>query len=152
MASLNKMQIIGNLGRDPETSFTSNNIAVTRMSVATTEKFKDKITGEAKEITEWHRVVFFGRLAEVAAEFLKKGATIYVEGKMRTRKWTDDKDIDRYSTEVVGHILQMFGSKPASNWADDVAKDVPHIDSNAGDPAYAPMPSDVPDLDDDIPL
>jgi single-strand DNA-binding protein len=152
MASLNKMLIIGNLGRDPETSFTSTNVPVTRISVATTEKFKDKNTGESRETTEWHRIVFFGRLAEVAHEYLKKGASVYVEGKLRTRKWTDDKAVDRYTTETLGNVLQMLGSKASSNWADDAAKDVPHVDGNAGEPSYAPMPSDVPDLDDDIPL
>ena len=151
MASLNKIHIIGNLGRDPETSFTSTGIAVTRISVATTEKFKDKTTGEAREITEWHRVVFFKRQAEIAAEFLKKGSSVYVEGKVRTTKWTDDAGIERYTTEVVGQSLQMLGTKPTKNWADEAAKNIPHVDDNAGDPIDPPMPTDVPDLDEDIP-
>ena len=152
MASLNKIQIIGNLGRDPETSYTTAGVPVTRISVATTEKFKDKNTGESRELTEWHRVVFFGRQAEIASEFLKKGSSVYVEGKVRTQKWTDDADIVRYTSEILAQSLQMLGNKSNSNWADEAAKNVPHIDENAGDVVNPPMPSDVPDLDDDIPL
>ena len=148
MASLNKIQIIGNLGRDPETSYTTTNVAVTRISVATTEKYKDRNTGEQRELTEWHRIVFFERLAEVAGEFLKKGSSVYVEGKVRTSKWTDDKGIERYTTEILAKSLQMLGSKPNGNWADEAAKNVPHVDANAGDPVDPPMPTETPPLDD----
>ena len=103
--SLNKVMLIGNLGADPETRYTPSGDAVTNIRVATTDKWKDKASGEMKEATEWHRISFFGRLAEVAGEYLKKGSQVYVEGSLRTRKWQDKDGQDRYSTEIV---LQKF--------------------------------------------
>jgi single-strand DNA-binding protein len=113
MASVNKVILIGNLGRDPETRYLPSGDAVTNISIATTEKWKDKASGEMKEATEWHRVAFFGRLAEVAGEYLKKGSQVYVEGSLRTRKYQDkETGKDRYSTEIRGDEMKMLGSRP----------------------------------------
>ena len=111
MASVNKVIIVGNLGRDPETRYLPSGEAVTNISVATTDKWKDKASGEKKEATEWHRIAFFGRLAEIAGEYLKKGSQVYVEGSLRTRKWQDKDGQDRYSTEIRGDVMQMLGRR-----------------------------------------
>ena len=122
MASVNKAIIVGNLGRDPEVRYLPGGDAVARITVATTDKFKDKQTGEAREQTEWHRISFFGKLAEIAGQYLKKGSQVYVEGSIHTRKWTDKDGQEKYSTEIKGQSMQMLGgkddapaSKPASN-------------------------------------
>jgi single-strand DNA-binding protein len=113
MASVNKVILIGNLGRDPETRYLPSGDAVTNISVATTDKWKDKASGEMKEATEWHRVSFFGRLAEIAGEYLKKGSQVYIEGSLRTRKYQDkETGKDRYSTEIRGEEMKMLGSRP----------------------------------------
>ena len=113
MASVNKVILIGNLGRDPETRYLPSGDAVCNISIATTEKWKDKASGEMKEATEWHRVAFFGRLAEIAGEYLKKGSQVYVEGSLRTRKYQDkETGKDRYSTEIRGDEMKMLGSRP----------------------------------------
>lgn len=111
MASVNKVIIVGNLGRDPETRYLPSGEAVTNISVATTDTWKDKTSGEKKELTEWHRVAFFGRLAEIAGEYLKKGSQVYVEGSLRTRKWQDKEGKDRYTTEIRADVMQMLGSR-----------------------------------------
>jgi single-strand DNA-binding protein len=111
MASVNKVIIVGNLGADPETRYTPGGDAVTNIRVATTDKWKDKASGEMKEATEWHRISFFGRLAEVAGEYLKKGSQVYVEGSLRTRKWQDKDGQDRYSTDIRGDVMQMLGRR-----------------------------------------
>jgi single-strand DNA-binding protein len=111
MASVNKVIIVGNLGADPETRYTPGGDAITNIRVATTDKWKDKASGEMKEATEWHRIAFFGRLAEVAGEYLKKGAQVYVEGSLRTRKWQDKDGQDRYSTDIRGDVMQMLGRR-----------------------------------------
>jgi single-strand DNA-binding protein len=111
MASVNKVIIVGNLGRDPETRYLPSGEAVTNISVATTDTWKDKTSGEKKEATEWHRVSFFGRLAEIAGEYLKKGSQVYVEGQLRTRKWQDKEGKDRYTTEIRADTMQMLGSR-----------------------------------------
>ena len=111
MASVNKVIVVGNLGADPETRYLPSGEAVTNIRVATTDRWKDKASGEMKEATEWHRVAFFGRLAEVAGEYLKKGSQVYVEGSLRTRKWQDKEGQDRYSTEIRGDVMQMLGSR-----------------------------------------
>ena len=111
MASINKVIVVGNLGADPETKYTPSGDAVTNIRVATTDRWKDKASGEMKEQTEWHRIVFFGRLAEVAGEYLTKGSQVYVEGSLRTRKWQDKDGQDRYSTEIKGDVMQMLGSR-----------------------------------------
>lgn len=109
MSSLNKAQIIGYLGRDPETRYMPNGDAVTNFSVATTEKWKDKASGDAKERTEWHRITMFGKLAEIADQYLQKGARVYVEGKLTTREWEDKDGIKRYTTEIRADNLVMLG-------------------------------------------
>lgn len=111
MSSLNKVQLIGRLGNDPEVKYMPSGDAVANLSLATSENWKDKASGEKKEATEWHRCSMFGRLAEIAGEYLKKGALIYVEGKIKTRKWTDKDNIERYTTEIHVHEMKMLGSK-----------------------------------------
>jgi single-strand DNA-binding protein len=111
---INKVILVGNVGQDPESRATPSGRMVTNLRIATTESWRDKATGELKEQTEWHTVVFFDRVAEIAAEYLRKGQQVYVEGKLRTRKWQDKHGHDRYSTEVVGLELQMLGARPAA--------------------------------------
>ncbi len=111
MASVNKVIIVGNLGRDPETRSFPNGDQVANVTIATTDRYKDKTSGEMKEITEWHRVSFFGRLAEIAGQYLRKGSQVYVEGSLRTRKWTDKDGIEKYSTEIRADSMQMLGSR-----------------------------------------
>jgi single-strand DNA-binding protein len=113
MSGINKVILIGNLGKDPETRYMPSGKAATNFSVATSERFKDKETGEPQERTEWHRVATFDRLAEIAAEYLKKGSKVYIEGKLRTRKWTDKEGKDRYSTEIIADQMQMLDSRGA---------------------------------------
>lgn len=111
MASVNKVILVGNLGADPETRYLPSGDAVTNIRLATTDRYKDKASGEFKELTEWHRVAFFGRLAEIAGEYLKKGSPVYVEGRIRTRKWQDQSGQDRYSTEIVADSMQLLGGR-----------------------------------------
>ena len=110
MASVNKVILVGNLGRDPETRYMPDGGAITNISVATTSTWKDK-SGEKQEATEWHRVAFFGKLAEIAGEYLKKGSQVYVEGKLKTRKWQDKDGVDKYTTEVIADAMQMLGGR-----------------------------------------
>lgn len=110
MGSLNKTQLIGNLGADPEVKSLPNGTAVCNLNIATTEKWRDKTNNEAKEHTEWHKVVLYRRLAEIAGQFLSKGSQIYIEGKLRTRKWQDSNGIDRYTTEIEASEMQMLSS------------------------------------------
>ena len=153
MASINKVILVGNLGRDPEVRYTPDNNAITNISVATTDRYKDKHTGEQKEITEWHRVVFFNRLAEIAGEYLKKGSQVYIDGRLRTRKWTDQSGVDKYTTEIIADQMQMLGSRSGGSGG-GVA-----YDDGYGAPAAAPAPARAPaakkpvdDLEDDIPF
>ena len=111
---VNKVIIVGNLGADPDTKYMPSGAAVTNLSVATNESWKDKQTGEQKDRTEWHRVAMFGRLAEIAAEYLRKGSQIYIEGKLRTRKWQDQQGNDRYTTEIIADEMQMLGGRTGS--------------------------------------
>ena len=157
MASVNKVILIGNLGRDPETRYTADGAAITNITLATTDSWKDKATGEKKEQTEWHRVVFFNRLAEIAGEYLKKGRPVYVEGKLKTRKWQDKDGNDRYTTEVVADVMQMLGSRegagggaPDFDGGDDQPQRAP-ARTSASKPAARPA-SSVADMDDDIPF
>ena len=108
---VNKVILVGNLGKDPETRYMPSGSAVTNLTLATSESWKDKQTGEQQDSTEWHKIAMFGRLAEIAAEYLRKGSQIYVEGKLRTRKWQDKEGKDRYTTEIVADEMQMLGSK-----------------------------------------
>ncbi|MDE3010517.1 MAG: single-stranded DNA-binding protein [Pseudomonadota bacterium] len=111
MASVNKVILVGNLGRDPEVRYSPDGGAIANFSVATTDTWKDKATGEKKENTEWHRIVFFGKTAEIVAQYLRKGSAVYVEGALRTRKWTDKEGQERYTTEIVGDRMQMLGGR-----------------------------------------
>ncbi|MDR5736768.1 MULTISPECIES: single-stranded DNA-binding protein [unclassified Caballeronia] len=111
MASVNKVILVGNLGADPETRYLPSGDAVANIRLATTDRYKDKASGEMKELTEWHRVAFFGRLAEIVNEYLKKGSSVYIEGRIRTRKWTDQSGQERYSTEIVAEQMQMLGGR-----------------------------------------
>ena len=111
MASVNKVIVVGNLGRDPETRYTPSGSAVCNVSVATTRNWKDKASGERKEETEWHRVVFYDRLAEIAGEYLRKGRSVYVEGRLKTRKWTDKDGQEKFTTEIIAEEMQLLGSR-----------------------------------------
>jgi single-strand DNA-binding protein len=153
MASVNKVILIGNLGRDPETRYSPDGAAITNIRVATTDTWKDKVTGERKEATEWHTVVFFGRLAEIAGEYLKKGRPVYIEGRLRTRKWTDKDGNDRYSTEIVADNMQMLGSRDAGGGVDidEAAPRAANRDAGGRPAAQKPAPS-IAEMDDDIPF
>lgn len=145
---VNKAIIVGHLGRDPEVRYAASGAAIANVSVATTDSWKDKQTGENNEKTEWHRVVFFGRLAEIAGEYLKKGSQVYIEGRLQTRKWQDQNGHDRYTTEIVASDMQMLGGRgSASSDGFDDAPRRPAESTAAGG-------SDVPtsDFDDDIPF
>ncbi len=111
MASVNKVIIVGNLGADPETRYLPSGDAVTSIRVATTDRYKDKATGEMREATEWHSISFFAKLAEIAGQYLRKGSQVYVEGSLRTRKWTDQSGVEKYSTEIRADQMQMLGSR-----------------------------------------
>lgn len=141
MASVNKVILVGNLGRDPETRYSPDGGAITNVSIATTDTWKDKASGEKQERTEWHRVVFFSRLAEIAGEYLKKGSQVYVEGSLRTRKWQDKEGQERYTTEIVADRMQMLGSK--SNGEPRERREPEPAPAKAGN---------FTDMDDDIPF
>ena len=111
MASVNKVILVGNLGADPEVRYLPSGDAVANIRLATTDRYKDKASGEMKEATEWHRVAFFGRLAEIVAEYLKKGSSVYIEGRIRTRKYTDQAGVEKYATEIVAEQMQMLGGR-----------------------------------------
>ncbi|MCE7504682.1 single-stranded DNA-binding protein [Polynucleobacter sp. IMCC30063] len=151
MASVNKVIIVGNVGRDPETRYLPSGDAVTNISVATSDRYKDKQTGEMKETTEWHRVAFFGKLAEIAGQYLKKGSQVYVEGSLRTRKWTDQSGQEKYSTEIRAETMQMLGSKMsgASSEGSDNAPRTKPSDAGANPAASAGA---LGAMDDDIPF
>jgi len=151
---INKVILVGNLGKDPEVRYSPSGQAVANATLATSESWKDKNTGEKQERTEWHRVVFFGRLAEIAGEYLKKGAQIYVEGRLQTRKWQDKEGQDRYTTEIVANEMQMLGSRSGAGAPADHSfnQDVPANEGQSGGgrtPAKAPAGAD---FDDDIPF
>ena len=178
MASINKVIIVGNLGRDPEMRTFPNGDQVANVAIATTDKWKDKQTGEPKEHTEWHRVVFSGRLAEIVGQYLRKGSQVYVEGSLRTRKWTDQAGIEKYSTEIRADQMQMLGSRqgmggPGAPADDGYGADAydnprraapaaaPRMAAPAARPAPAPAPMAPPARqnsdfnnfsDDDIPF
>ena len=159
MASVNKVILIGNLGRDPETRYTADGAAITNITIATSDRWKDKASGEMKESTEWHKVAFFGRLAEIAGEYLKKGRPVYVEGRLRTRKWQDKEGQDRYTTEIVAENMQMLGSREGMGGGapefdgghDEPRAAAPARSSGGGKPASKPA-SSMADMDDDIPF
>ncbi len=111
MASVNKVILVGNVGADPETRYLPSGDAITNIRLATSDKYKDKSTGEPKDVTEWHRIAFFGKLAEIVSEHVKKGSSLYVEGRIKTRKWQDNNGQDKYSTEIIADVVQFLGSR-----------------------------------------
>ena len=149
---INKVILVGNLGQDPEVKYMPSGNAVTNITVATSESWKDKTTGQPQERTEWHRVVFFNRLAEIAGEYLRKGSKVYVEGSLRTRKWQDQSGQDRYTTEIVASEMQMLESRiengSSSRQRAPASNPVPSDQQQA--PANPPQSFD--DFDDDIPF
>jgi len=155
MASVNKVILIGNLGRDPETRYMPDGGAITNISIATTENWKDK-NGDKQEKTEWHRVAFFGKLAEIAGEYLKKGSQVYVEGRLQTRKWQDKDGVDKYTTEIVANAMQMLGSRQGmGGGAPDRGEPASERDSGAAKPAGKPAAKaggKFDDFEDDIPF
>ena len=162
MASVNKVIIVGNLGRDPETRYMPSGDAMTNIAVATTDKWKDKATGEQKEATEWHRVAFFGKLAEIAGQYLKKGSQVYIEGKLRTRKGTDKDGIEKYSTEIIADTMQMLGSRQGGGGGSAAMDDGGYGGGYGGGTsqrapataaaAPAKRAQSIDDMDDDIPF
>lgn len=148
MASVNKVILVGNLGADPETRYQTSGDAITNIRLATTDKWKDKASGEMKEATEWHRIAFFGRLAEIAGEYLKKGSQVYIEGRIRTRKYQDKDGNERYSTEIIGDRMQMLGSRAGSGEPREPAEP-----KGEAKPAAAKKPAGkFDDMEDDIPF
>ena len=165
MASINKVILIGNLGRDPEVRYTPNGNAICNISVATTRNWKDKTSGDKVEETEWHRVVFYDRLAEIAGEYLKKGRPVYVEGRLKTRKWQDKDGKDVYTTEVIADNMQLLGGREGMGGDSDGGYDRSERESRpAPAPRSAPASRPAPpkpapkastgfdDMDDDIPF
>jgi len=168
MASVNKVIIVGNLGRDPEIRYMPSGDAIANIAVATSYRSKDRNTGEQKELTEWHRISFFGRLAEIVGQYLKKGSSVYVEGRLQTRKYTDKDGIEKYATDIIAENMQMLGGRGDSGGGmgggmgggDDMGYDAPaprQAPRPQAAPAPAPRPAPRPapnfsDMDDDIPF
>jgi single-strand DNA-binding protein len=148
---VNKVIIVGNLGGDPETRYMPSGAAVTNMTVATNESWKDKQTGEQKERTEWHKVAMFNRLAEIAAEYLRKGSQVYIEGKLRTRKWQDQSGQDRWTTEIIADEMQMLGGRGGAGGGGDFGGGAPSGGGQQGGGNAPPQPG-PDDFDDDIPF
>lgn len=149
MASVNKVIILGNLGRDPETRYTQSGDAVTNLAVATSERWKDK-DGQPQERTEWHRITLFGRVAEIAGEYLKKGSSAYFEGKLQTRKYTDKEGVEKYSTEIIADRLQFVGGKSESESNTQSPRPAKQERAESGQSGSKRKPGD--DFDDDIPF
>lgn len=153
---VNKVILVGNLGQDPEVRYTPSGSAVANITLATSESWRDKQTGENKEVTEWHRVVLFGKLAEVAGEYLRKGSQVYIEGQLRTRKWQDQGGQDRYTTEVtvnVGGTMQMLGGKQEGGQGNRPKPNQQQRPQQQSGPSTPPANNEPPmDFDDDIPF
>jgi single-strand DNA-binding protein len=164
MASVNKVILIGNLGRDPEVRYAPSGSAICNVTIATSRSWKDKTSGERQEETEWHRVVFYDRLAEIAGEYLKKGKSVYIEGRLKTRKWTDKEGVEKYTTEVIAQEMTMLGGRDGGGGGDDMGEgsSAPRsAPAQRGAPAARPAPAGKPaaksstgfdDMDDDIPF
>ena len=146
---VNKVILVGHLGKDPEVRYSGNGQAVANVTLATSESWKDKESAEKQERVEWHRVVFFGRLAEIAGEYLKKGSPVYVEGRLQTRKWQDKQGLDRYTTEIVANDMQMLGSGNGNGNGN--GQKAPANTGNAGR-SKAPATAGAGDFDDEIPF
>ena len=152
MASVNKVILVGNLGRDPETKYMPDGAAITNVSLATSFQWTDKASGERKEETEWHRVVFRAKLAEIAGEYLKKGSQVYVEGRLRTRKWQDKDGQDKYTTEIIADRMQMLGARAGAGEPRGAEQRAEERQS-ATTPSGAKKPAGkFDDLEDDIPF
>ncbi|WP_336580097.1 single-stranded DNA-binding protein [Alcaligenes sp. CHO6] len=162
MASVNKVILVGNLGRDPEVRYSAEGAAICNISIATTSQWKDRTSGERREETEWHRVVFYNRLAEIAGEFLRKGRPVYVEGRLRTRKWAGDDGQDRFTTEIVAEQMQMLGGGRGGEGVSETPESQPqgkpagkrptkHAETKAK-PETPPPSDNLADMDDDIPF
>ena len=151
MASVNKVILVGNLGADPETRYLPSGDAVTNLRLATTDAWKDKASGEKKEATEWHRVVLFRRLAEIAGQYLKKGSQVYIEGRIRTRKWQDKDGQERYTTEIEAEEMKMLGSRQGQG-EPSYGGDAPAPSYGGAKPAAAAKKPSFDDMDDDIPF
>ncbi len=150
---INKVILIGNLGNDPEVRYMPDGGAVANITVATSEQWKDKQTGEQQERTEWHRVVLFRRLGEIAGEYLKKGSKVYIEGKLQTRKWQDQNGNDRYTTEIVANEMQMLDSRGSGSGSANFGQGAPARSQSTGAaPANQPAAGGLEDFDDDIPF
>lgn len=153
---VNKVILVGNLGRDPEVRYSPNGQAVANVTIATSESWKDKNTGEKQERTEWHRIVFWGKLAEIAGEYLKKGSQIYVEGRLQTRKWTDKEGHEKYTTEVVANEMQMLGSRQGGGAPPSEFNQEEPASMSAAPAGASRAPSTAKagggDFDDDIPF
>jgi single-strand DNA-binding protein len=160
MASVNKVILIGNLGRDPEVRYNPNGVAWCTISIATTRNWKDKTSGEKVEETEWHRVVFNDRMAEIAGEYLKKGRPVYVEGRLKTRKWTDKDGVEKFTTEVIADQMQLLGGREGMGGGDEPGESRPPQQARSA-PAPRSAPASKPaaktstgfdDMEDDIPF
>jgi single-strand DNA-binding protein len=151
MASVNKVILIGNLGRDPEVRYLPSGEAVANVNVATTDVWKDK-SGEKQEHTEWHRIAFFGKLAEIAGEYLKKGSPVYIEGRIRTRKWQDKEGQDRYSTEIVADRMQLLGSRSGAGGASIPSEGAEARERKPAAAGKSAPASEFEDFEDDIPF
>ena len=151
MASVNKVILVGNLGADPETRYTQGGEAVCSIRLATTDSYKDKNSGEKRELTEWHRVVFYRKLAEIAGQYLKKGSQVYIEGRIRTRKWQGQDGQDRYTTEIHADEMKMLG-KREGNGAQQDGDSSGAASSNPGQPAPRQQGGGYQDFEDDIPF
>lgn len=147
MASVNKVILVGNLGADPEVRYMPNGDAVANIRLATTESWKDKGSGEKREITEWHRVVFYRKLAEIVSQYLKKGSTVYLEGRIRTRKWQDKEGQERFTTEIEATEMQMLGGRqnaPSSSADAEYGGSVPASGATRKDQSFEDLSSDIP--------
>ena len=164
MASVNKVIVVGNLGKDPEVRYMPSGSAICNITVATSRQWKDKTSGDKQEETEWHRIVFFDRMAEIAGEYLKKGRPVYVEGRLKTRKWTDKDGIEKYSTEIVATDMQLLGGREGMGGGDDgggggyssrerpAARPPAGGSSAAASKPAAKSSTGFDDMDDDIPF
>jgi single-strand DNA-binding protein len=159
MASVNKVILIGNLGRDPEVRYAPSGSAICNVTLATSRQWKDKTSGERQEETEWHRVVFYDRLAEIAGEYLKKGRPVYVEGRLKTRKWTDKDGVEKYTTEIVADQMQLLGGREGGGGGDDMSGGESRPARSTPPARNAPAPKPAPksstgfdDMEDDIPF
>ena len=152
MASINKVILVGHLGRDPENRYLPSGEQVTSIAVATTDRWRDKATGDMKEQTEWHRISFFGKLAEIAGQYLKKGSQVYVEGRIRTNKYTDRDGVERYQTQIIADTMQMLGSKQGGSAQPAGTKQPAQRNSYAEAKQTGRRPAQPTDDDSDIPF